>query len=234
MHRGAGFFLVVQALAVALAASGDTNSPIRRIVFSRMPKGWEVKTKPGTPAAVFSVVDCPDAAGRTALNMEADKASASLTGQIKDVDLNTTPIMRWSWRVTAFPEGADGLVAARDDQAIGIYLGAGGFLNQKSVAYRWETDTPRGTNGRAEYAAGVVRVAWHCLRNRQDGTNGAFRIEERNVAEDYRAAFGSTPKTFGLSISCNSQYTGTKASAQLEWIEFRPAADAAPAGVPGQ
>ncbi|NLE67541.1 MAG: DUF3047 domain-containing protein [Lentisphaerae bacterium] len=223
-------FMVGSVLAVALSAFGGADSGAVRIAFSDIPKGWVVKTKPGTPAAVFSVVDCPEAAGLKALNMEADKASASLTGQIKDVDLNATPIMRWSWRVTAFPEGADGLVAARDDQAIGIYLGSGGFLNQKSVAYRWETDTPRGTNGRAEYAAGVVRVAWHCLRNRQDGTNGAFLVEERNVAEDYFSAFGSKPKSFGLSISCNSQYTGTRAAAQLEWIEFRPATNAAPAG----
>ena len=220
----------VSALVFAHAAWGATNGAAWRLTFDTMPDGWEVKTKPGTPAAVFAVVDCPEAAGHKALNMEADKASASLTGQIKDVDLNETPIMRWSWRVTTFPEGADGRDAGRDDQAIGVYLGAGGFLSQKSLAYRWETDTPRGTNGQAEYAAGVVQVHWHCLRNRQDGTNGAFRVEERNVAEDYRAAFGSTPRKFGLSISCNSQYTGTKAAAQLEWIEFRAATNSVSTG----
>jgi hypothetical protein len=152
--------------------------------------------------------------------MSADRASASLMIPVEGVKLKETPILRWRWRVTTFPGGADGRVAAKDDQAIGIYIGMSrGFGRQSSLAYRWETDTPRDASGQASYGAGLVRVQWNALRNREDG-EGVFFEETRNVAKDFEAAFGTVPDAFALSISCNSQYTGTRAAAELDWIEF--------------
>ncbi|MBU4460399.1 MAG: DUF3047 domain-containing protein, partial [Verrucomicrobia bacterium] len=73
------------------------------------------------------------------------------------------------------------------------------------------------------YAAGIVKVHWIALRNKDSG--GKFTIEERNVAADWKSMVGSdAPKSITLSVSCNSQYTGAKAAAELDWIEFRPAA----------
>ena len=91
--------------------------------------------------------------------MEADDSSATFATQLKHIDLQRTPILRWRWRVLEYPPDADGRVPERDDQAIGIYVSYGGFLGQRSVAYRWETDTPVGAEGTATYAAGIVKAA---------------------------------------------------------------------------
>ncbi len=195
--------------------------------FTEWNRAWDIRGVPGTRKAEFTVAPSSAPAGgehpaRKALRMTSDRASATLTIPVKGVDLNKTPILRWRWRAPLLPAGADGRKADKDDQAIGIYLGArAGLFKQNSIAYRWETLTPAGEKGTATYGAGMVRVAWFSLRSAKDGEGAAFE-ESRNVAEDFRRVYGEIPKEFALSISCNSQNTGTRAEAELEWIEFVP------------
>lgn len=183
-----------------------------------VPEGWRVRGKPGTPIADFTVKEDPGT-GSKALFLESDGASGSLITLAEKVDLEKTPFLIWRWKVDEFPEGADGLDTAKDDQAIGIYVGDGSIFNNKSVSYRWDTETPLGTEGRSVYGAGTVRVKWITLRNKEDGT-GKWFTESRNLLEDYEKAWGSVPGKLYVSITSNSQYTGTRASAALEWIKF--------------
>ena len=182
------------------------------------PKGWLLKEKPGTKRAVFSVAG--NSKDGSFLHVEADRASASLVTKADSVDLTKTPILRWRWRVTALPEGADGRVMDKDDQAIGIYIGTGGVLNNKSISYRWDTDTPKKAEGSSLYGFGTIKVKWHTLRNKEDAAGGKWFVEERNVAEDFKKAWGFCPGVIYLSVACNSQYTGSRAAADLDWIEF--------------
>ncbi len=189
---------------------------------SQLPENWTLKKKPGTPPAVFSVENEGNGKDESYLHMEADKASGSLVTYVDDVELAEAPSLKWRWRAETLPEGADGRNRKKDDQAIGIYVGSGSVLNNKSVSYRWDTDTPKGTEGRCVYGGGTVNVKWFTLRNKEDAGGGQWFTEERNVAEDYKEAWGYYPKKIYLSVSCNSQYTGTMAAADLAWIEFVP------------
>ena len=191
-----------------------------RQTFENPPKGWETQGKPGVPNAVFSSGH-EDGTNRV-LRMVSDKASATLkTGKLS-VDLTKTPVMRWRWKAVALPTGADGSKDKLDDQAIGLYVSTGGMFSQKSVALRWETDTPKGATGKAKYGAGVVSIFWKCVRNKDDAA-GTWFIDEANVADLFKEQFGEVPTKIGLGVSCNSQYTGTKAEALLDWVEFVPA-----------
>ncbi|MFC1643828.1 DUF3047 domain-containing protein [Candidatus Omnitrophota bacterium] len=184
-----------------------------------IPEGWRLNTKPGTPPSVFSVVK-DDKSGLSFLEMKADKSSASLVRWVKNVDLTKTPVLRWRWRVLVLPEGADGREKAKDDQAIGIYVGDGTLLNSKCVSYRWDTETPKGDEGNCAYAGGTFKVKWYTLRNKQDAPSGEWIIDERNFAKDFKEAWGAYPRKIYLGISCNSQYTDSEAVAELDWIEF--------------
>ncbi len=208
----------------------SAEQPVFREEFAAIPQRAEIRGRPGTPLATFEIVSSAEAADGHALRMTADRASGALLLPVDGVDLERTPILRWCWRVTEWPTDADGRTADRDDQAIGLYIGSGGRFRRTSLAYRWETRTPIGSTGVVSYAGGLVRVHWIALRNRESGSE--FRVEERNVAEDWRAVTGEAPpKTFALSISCNSQYTRSRAVAELDWIEFVSApADRSPAG----
>jgi len=182
-----------------------------------LPDGWVVKGKPGTRKADFSVVEDKESAG-SFLHMEADDASASLLTQVKGVSLKKYPALRWRWRADVLPKGADGREKSRDDQAIGLYVGAdkGG---RKSVSYRWDTDTPVGSEGECAYGFGTIKVKWYTLRNKDDALDKWF-VEERDYMKDFVEAWGFYPEKIYLSVSCNSQYTGTEAAADLDWIEL--------------
>lgn len=217
-----------QVAGPAFAAAGadpdvGAATPVR-LTFTSMPKDWDVRGVPGCPKAVFTA-DYADGSNHV-LRMTSDRASATLKSGKLAVDLTQTPIMRWRWKAVRLPAGADGRSSKRDDQAIGLYLSTGSMLRQKSVAYRWESATPKGATGRAKYAGGVVSIFWISIRNADDvgaSDHDGWYVEEAHVAEDFKQAFGEIPKTVGLGISCNSQLTGTEAEALLDWVEFLPA-----------
>jgi hypothetical protein len=186
---------------------------------SIIPKGWRRQKKFGTKSAVFSV-EKDKKNGSSFLHMEADKASATLLCKPDNVNLKKTPLLKWRWRATVLPEGADGRAKDKDDQAIGIYVGTGSVLNQKAISYRWDTETPKGAEGFCDYGDGTVKVKWFTLRDKEDAGNGRWIVEKRDCAEDFKTAWGFYPKKVYLGVSCNSQYTGTKAVADLDWIEF--------------
>jgi len=193
----------------------------QRITFDTMPPDWTVKGKPFTRDAVFEIQKDPSDPSHHWLSMTADKATASLlSGGTLNVDLKKTPILRWRWRTTVLPTGADGRDPEKDDQAIGIYISSGPRFKQQSIAYRWETQPPAGTDGFARYAGGAVSIKWFALRDKSHADGKTFFTEERNLAEDFQKAFGAIPEKIGIGISCNSQYTGSRAEAQLDWIEF--------------
>jgi hypothetical protein len=184
-----------------------------------IPEGWRIANKPGTKPVVFSVKR--DAKNNIIfLNMKADMASSSLLTSLDTIDLTKTPTLRWSWRVITLPKGADGRIRSRDDQAIGLYIGTGSQLNNKSISYRWDTETPTGAEGDIAYGLGGVKVKWHTLRNKKDAANGNWYVEERNVAEDFKEAWGFYPEKLYLGVSCNSQYTRSEAEADLGLLEF--------------
>ena len=185
---------------------------------SLIPNGWRIQRKPGTKAATFSLAG--SAESKTFLHLEADRASASLLCQPAGVDVEKMPILRWRWRAEVLPKGADGRMSEKDDQAIGIYVGTGSLLAKKSISYRWDTETPKGAEGNCSYGSGTIRVKWFTLRNKEDARTPQWFTEERNVAEDFKKAWGFYPEKIYIAVSCNSQYTATTASADLDWIEL--------------
>ena len=183
------------------------------------PEGWKLQGKPGTRPAVFTI-ETDQKTGDSFLRMEADDASASLVTRVGMIDLEKTPVLRWRWRATTLPTGADGRVKRKDDQAIGIYVGTGSVLDNRSVSYRWDTNTPKGAEGSAAYGLGGIKVKWFTLRNKEDAGQGEWFVEERNIAEDFKEAWGYYPDKLYVSVSSNSQYTDSMAAADLGWIEF--------------
>ncbi len=196
------------------------TAPAQRITFQTLPTGWTVRKKLFTNASVFEIHDDPSAEGHRWLSATSDNASATLTSDtLLDIDLNKTPILRWRWRATVLPHGGDGRNPKKDDQAIGLYINSGSRFKQQSIAYRWETKTPAGSEGTVQYAK-IIAVKWFAVRDENHTDGKTFFIEERNLAEDFKQAFGTIPDRIGIGICCNSQYTGTRSEAQLDWIEF--------------
>lgn len=210
-------------------STSETFAPWRED-FSRIEKKNDVSAplnwkneiiKAGVSPTTFYVVSDKDT-NSNKLIIEANKASGGLIcNPSNKVDLNKTPILRWKWRVKNLPPGGDGRRPDKDDQALAIYIGFNDWVRKKSVSYRYEAETPSGETGVVNYASGLVNVKWYCLRNKNDGTDKWY-TEERNVAEDLKAAFGVVPTEFALSVCANSQYTNSHTVAELNYLEFVP------------
>ena len=217
------FISLLISITSSLSAAEVAGTP--RLTFTDTPKGWDVKGVPGRSKALFTSGHADGT--NFVLRMTSDDASATFKSGKLQIDLNKTPLMRWRWKALVLPEGADGRIETLDDQAVGLYVSTGSMLKQKCVAYRWETDTPKGHSGRAKYGAGIVSIFWVSVRNKEDLAAGSdsdgWFIDEANVAEAFEKAYGNIPDTIGLGISCNSQFTGTKAEALVDWVEFLPA-----------
>lgn len=192
------------------------------------PSGWEINaTKWGVNKTSFELKSEKSKIKKDfvlgILKVFAKQATGALFFEpYKMVDLSKTPVLRWRWKVSTFPKGGDGRKSNLDDQAIVIYVGANDWMIKKSIAYRWETETPKGTEGKVDYAGGAVKVKWFCLRNRKSGEN-KWMIEERNIREDFKKAYGFVPKKFVISIGANSQHTKSESLAYIDFIEFIPA-----------
>lgn len=185
----------------------------------KLPENWKFEKRIGTPKTSFKVEQQPT--GKV-LVINAEKSSGTIVTIPKDIDLHKTPILRWRWRAINLPPKADGRAGGKDDQALAIYIGmSSGMFGKKTIAYRWETETPRNISAKTSYGFGMIKVNWFCLRNKSDKL-GTWYTEERNIAHDFKAVYGYVPKKFALSIAANSQYTASSTRAEIQWLEFVP------------
>jgi len=216
--------VAVASVSYTFGACGDDSY---RIDFTQtekregmdFPLGWEEKgSKWGVPTTKFYV---SHHGAEEYLVVDADQATGAILFDVyRFVNLTKTPIMRWRWRVHNLPPGGDGRRPDKDDQALVVYVGFGTLI-RKSVAYRWETETPPGTTGNISYAGGLVRVFWYCLNNKKSPV-GQWVTEERNIAEDLKKAYGEVPREFVVSVGGNSQYTKSHTVGEVDFIEFLP------------
>ena len=221
------FYVAVSILSLisgSLSALPQAKNQTIRIDFrnarqdGKAVTGWSYKGKFGTADAVFSIQTVD---GVKVLRMVSRESTGSLLYDISKIDLKKYPYMSWKWRVDRLPANADGLISEKDDQAIGIYIGSGSTFSQESIALRWETKTPKGKTGFVKYGMGAVKVHWHCIRNEKDGLKRWY-VDECNIYEELKKIFdGKVPTdNVAITISANSQYTGTDSDACLEYIEF--------------
>ena len=174
----------------------------------------------GVPMTGFSIVSCPSARDGKALAVSARGSSGVLVTQVPESVWRNFPVLRWRWRVLKKISFSG---KEPDDQAAVIYFGDGTMLSKFMVGYRWEHSCPLGDESQLTYIGGTM-VRRICMRN-AEAVPGKWYVEERNVVEDFKRAFGRPPKgNCGLTIGGNSQYSGSDTLVQIDYIEFRPAA----------
>ncbi len=203
-------------LAAAAERPGWREDFNRPAADSALPQDWEYKSGPaGVKDITVKIVDEPGTESGKALRLDSDNASGSvIANPSANIDLKKTPIMRWRWRVLE-PVKPTKL----DDQALVIYFGAQSWLRNKSIAYRWESELPKGATGTASYAAGFVKVHYQVLRDAETPI-GQWVTDSANVLEDFKKVYGYVPDEFAVSVGANSQYTGSHCVAELDYIEF--------------
>jgi len=160
--------------------------------------------------------------GRDALHARC-KSSASGLFLKQAIDLKTTPILEWTWRVDAtFPPGTDEKTRAGDDFAARVYVVKEGQLpwQTRAMNYVWASAMPEGSDWPNPYVSQTRMIA---LRSGSPATPGGWRTERRNVRNDFRFYHGIELDSIdAVAIMTDCDDRGTMAEAWYGAVRFLP------------
>ena len=171
------------ALLLTSAASAENRLPIGE--FSRNSlAGWESKSfKHQTD---YSLQDLD---GTTVLRAVSDDAASGLYKEQR-IDLEQTPYLNWSWRISKRLQGLNEQSKPGDDYAARVYVIVSGglaFWRTRAVNYVWAGSTSKDTVWPNAFAG--ERAMMLALRGPEAPLN-AWLQEKRNVQADLKKLLG--------------------------------------------
>jgi hypothetical protein len=226
---GAGVMLLspkppAAPVAVARVAPSDAAHRIRvsvadqvpsRLPADGVPRGWQLKEFAGK-----ATVELVRSDGRLAVRLRSDRASFALHRDVV-VDLAELPYLTWSWKVTQLPAAGDVRDIARDDQAAQVYVVFPRWPSPRTASdvlgYVWDSRAPAGTRLTHPKAPNVRIIVVESGRGKLD----SWQRYQRNVAEDYAAAFGRpAPRVGKVALMVDSNDTRGEAEALMGELIF--------------
>jgi hypothetical protein len=177
--------------------------------------------------------------GETVLRASADASTAGIIRDLR-VDPAALPMLAWRWKATRLPEKGDLRTKAGDDFAARLYVtfdqplaalpfGArfgvtvarviyGKDVPSAALCYVWATRSPVGTVAPNAYTDRVQMIVVESGPSQL----GTWRSYERDVAADYRRAFGAEPPAVsGVVVSTDTDNTGERAETYYGDVAFR-------------
>ncbi|HHP7238922.1 DUF3047 domain-containing protein [Longibacter sp.] len=212
---------------------GDFSSGAREQV---LPDEWDRITfgKIDTQTE-YDLVEAP-ADSTVVLEARSNGGASGLVTE-KRIDPAAYPVLQWRWRVQDLPDAANARTKDGDDFAARIYvtfdhdLGIGGRIKRtalralgyddvpsRALNYVWATRVDTGQVFPSAY------TDWVMMLPLQSGTAdlGRWVSERRNIADDYRRAFGEEPPAVtGIAVMTDTDNTGGSAVAYYGDIAFR-------------
>ena len=153
---------------------------------------------------------------------KSDKACSGLVYRIS-FDSRKLPMMSWEWKVAKFPDKTQTDSAKtgwieKDDYAARVYVvfPSWNFLNIKSIEYVWDEDLPEGTIITSPYFGNIRLIVVESGRKNLD----KWVAEERNICEDYKKCFKTTPPLVG-AIALMTDTDNTLSTAEASYKNIR-------------
>lgn len=148
---------------------------------------WEERRFEGTTQYEVTEID-----GRPALHARCDGAASGLYLK-REIDLDETPVLEWSWRIKeTFDGDIDETVREGDDFPVRVYVVVdGGWLpwRSRSIAYVWASEQPAGSDWPNPW---VKQVRMLALRSGGEAA-GDWVTERRNLREDFQRLHDRSP-----------------------------------------
>jgi hypothetical protein len=177
-----------------------------------IPGDWKGQTW-GRPVYDLEIVSDN---GQPVLHLRSKGETSTITRHLKSsVDLDRTPVLEWSWKVTMLPAGGNACQKSTDDEAAQVY---GGWLRSpesvrsRIIGYVWDSTAPAGTVCKSQKIGTVTYIV---LRSGADQL-GKWVTERRNVVEDFLKIYGEPPETpTTISFSIDSDDTRSAAESLI-------------------
>lgn len=193
----------------------------------RAPEGWQVQTLPGKSPTKYRRITKD---GRVVIEARAEQSASLLRRKLTPPELAPTEVV-FSWRVDALIPQASVADAEMEDAAARVVFGFDGDRSRLSGRNRALFDLAETLTGEAPPFAtlmyvwdptlpvGTVVVNPRTDRIRKivvdSGTQhlGSWREHRRNLAEDYRRAFGEEPGAL-VSVAKMTDSDNTRSQAK--------------------
>jgi len=183
-----------------------------------IPPGWS-KQDWGSPKYDFTVIEQD---GQRVLHLKSAGDSSNINKDIRGkVRLAETPILEWTWKVTALPKGADARQGATDDEAAQVYVVWPRFpqaIRSQIIGYIWDTTAPAGSVFKSQRTGTVTYV----VMRSGPAELGKWLTERRDVREDFKRIYGEAPEDpGGIAIGIDSDDVKGTAESFIGRIAFR-------------
>jgi len=171
-------------------------------------------------------------------------ASASGLVHALDLDPREQPILQWRWKVPQLIAGANNARRNAEDAPVRVVLSFEGDIESlpledrmfydriravtgyqlpyATLMYIWENQAERGTIIPNPHTSRIQMIVAESGADR----TGTWKLEQQNVYEDYKRAFGSEPgRIKAIAIMTDTDNTGTAVEAYYGDIAFMTAAE---------
>jgi hypothetical protein len=222
------------------AVAAPEVPPFSRMTPDGAVTGWQA-LKPA-PKAIDTRYSLVTDAGKVVLKAQANGSMSGLIHSVR-VDIRRYPLLRWRWKVAAPLNSANMKQKTGDDYAARIYVmfdypaeklpfGTraklrlaeavyGERIPTAALNYIWDNRQPVGTMQPNAYTdrARMIVVRTGAAQA------GHWITETRDLAADFRAAFGEDPPdVVAVALATDTDNTGESATAWYGDIEFLPGA----------
>ena len=138
----------------------------------------------------------------------------------KEFSLEDFSVVSWRWKISGVVEKGDAASKQSDDYAARIYIIFPHWFypSTKSLNYIWANRLKKGSVVPSAYTGNSVMLAV------ESGTInvGRWQTVRRNIADDYRQAFGvEPPDSWRLAIMTDTDNTGGQATAWYDDIQLQ-------------
>jgi hypothetical protein len=202
-----------------------------------MPKDFRMVTYPNVKPNKFDLV-LDD--GKTVLKVDSSNSAGSMAVPVAMLGTQTSSTLQWRWKVDRILEKADMDDKLADDHSARLYVFFDVPLESLSFADRTKIKLARSISGVDVPTAALCYVwdnkhrvgytAWSpftkLLRKvvLQSGPSavGQWRLESRDVAADFKDAFGfDAPAILGISVGNDTDNTDDRVTAWFGDVSFK-------------
>ena len=161
------------------------------------PSGWKVRGSETVAQAVYRVAEEED---NRFLHAYADNQDVQI-GVEHNFKPKEYPILRWRWRATKLPPGANERAKKTNDSAAAVYVVFDSRIVPRAIKYVWSSTLPVGTRFDSPvYWRAKVVVLQHGPAEPEE-----WRHETINFYQDYKDLFGFEPrKVRGIAVLSDS------------------------------
>ena len=190
--------------------------------------GWELMELGDAGTTDYALVE---ENGKVVVRARADDSASGLIRRV-DADPRQFPLLTWQWKVEGMIPGGDVRRKGGDDYPARIYvtfdydpadLSFGNRLKYKALRALGYDDIPvRALNYIWANKPGETSIVPNAYTDwvqmvpvrSGDADAGEWQMEQRNILDDYRAAFGEEPPAInGIAIMSDADNTGKSATA---------------------